>query len=262
MFPSSLLPHGPWGAIVLAGLLCLAGARVLASLLVQLLVALSRPTPMPWSAPIAKRLQSPLALTLAPGAMLVAWPWLRAEGTTGVRELHQDLRGILLVGAFWTVARTVSVVAEAASQSPWAESKPHLVPLSEFTARVLRVSVMFVGAVTLLGEFGFPVASLLAGVGVGGIAVALAAQKTMENLFGSVSLLADAPFRVGDRVTFDGATGTVLSIGLRSTRLRTDDARMVVMPNGKLADMRIENLSVLSARSAPPGAVAEAPQGK
>ena len=197
----------------------------------------------------------PVALTLGAGALLTAWPWAQgaasaaamgASGATGIQDLHHDLRGILLVGAFWTLARIVSVASHAAACSTLADSKPHLVPVSEFVARILRVGVLLVGTITLLGEFGFPVASLLAGVGVGGIAVALAAQKTVENLFGSISILADAPFRVGDRVSFDGVTGAVLSVGLRSTRLRTDDQRLIVMPNGKLADMRIENLSTFN----------------
>ena len=68
------------------------------------------------------------------------------------------------------------------------------------------------------------------------------AQKTVENLFGSVSILVDQPFRVGAIIRVDSIEGTVESIGLRSTRMRTVDRTLVVIPNGKLADMRIETL--------------------
>jgi MscS family membrane protein len=87
------------------------------------------------------------------------------------------------------------------------------------------------------------VGSLVAGLGIGGVALALAAQKTVENLFGSLSIGVDQPFRVGDFIAVDTITGTVESIGLRSTRIRTLDRTLVTLPNGKLADMRIESFT-------------------
>jgi MscS family membrane protein len=78
-------------------------------------------------------------------------------------------------------------------------------------------------------------------LGIGGIVVALAAQKTVENLFGSVTLAADRVFRVGDWVKFEGAEGSVERIGLRSTHVRTLDRTLVKVPNGRLADLRIES---------------------
>jgi MscS family membrane protein len=87
------------------------------------------------------------------------------------------------------------------------------------------------------------VASLLAGLGIGGIALALAAQKTVENLFGSVSIGVDQPFRVGDFVKIEDVVGTVETIGMRSTRVRTLDRTLVTFPNGKLADTRAETFA-------------------
>jgi MscS family membrane protein len=104
--------------------------------------------------------------------------------------------------------------------------------------------VLALGAVAVLNELGFKVASLLAGVGIGGIALALAAQKTVENVFGSVSIGVDQPFRVGDYVKIeDAVAGTVETIGFRSTRIRTLDRTLVTIPNGKLADMRSETFA-------------------
>jgi MscS family membrane protein len=93
----------------------------------------------------------------------------------------------------------------------------------------------------VLTELGFQVTSLLAGLGIGGIAVALAAQKTVENLIGSVTIGMDRPFRIGDTVQVDGVVGVVETVGLRSTRVRTLDRTLVTIPNGRLADMRIES---------------------
>ena len=100
-----------------------------------------------------------------------------------------------------------------------------------------------IGGVVVLSQLGYPVGSIITGLGIGGIAIALAAQKTVENLFGSVSILVDQPFRVGDAIKVDTIEGTVERIGLRSTRIRTADRSLVVLANGKLADMRTECLS-------------------
>jgi MscS family membrane protein len=98
--------------------------------------------------------------------------------------------------------------------------------------------------VAVLSALGYPVASLLAGLGLGGLALALAAQKTVENLFGAFSISVDQPFRAGDFVRIDDFVGTVEQIGLRSTRIRTLDRTLISIPNGKLADMRLESFAV------------------
>ena len=106
-----------------------------------------------------------------------------------------------------------------------------------------KIAAIAVAAIAVLSEFGYPVTSLVAGLGIGGIALALAAQKTVENLFGSLSIGIDQPFRVGDYINVDTISGTVESIGLRSTRIRTLDRTLVTLPNGKLADMRVESFA-------------------
>lgn len=90
---------------------------------------------------------------------------------------------------------------------------------------------------------GKEITSILAGLGIGGLAFALAAQDTIKNLFGSMVLLADRPFEVGDRITVDGHDGSVESVGMRSTRIRTLTGHLVTIPNGELANKSIENIS-------------------
>jgi MscS family membrane protein len=97
--------------------------------------------------------------------------------------------------------------------------------------------------VAVISELGYPVASLIAGLGIGGLALALASQKTFENLFGAFSLGVDQPFREGDFVKVEDFMGTVEAIGLRSTRIRTLDRTLITIPNGKLAEMRIESFA-------------------
>jgi MscS family membrane protein len=113
-------------------------------------------------------------------------------------------------------------------------------PLGRRSVKVLAVAMAVIATLKTLG---FDVTSLLAGLGIGGLAVALASQKTVEHLFGGVTLVADQPVRVGDLCKFGDKTGVVEDIGLRSTRIRTPDRTVVSVPNGEFSAMQIENFS-------------------
>lgn len=109
--------------------------------------------------------------------------------------------------------------------------------------RIVRIGVFLIAALVILASWGYNTNAILAGLGVGGLAVALAAQKTIENLFGAVALISDRPVLVGDFCQFGTLTGTVEDIGLRSTRVRTNDRTMVTIPNSSFSTMTIENFS-------------------
>lgn len=109
--------------------------------------------------------------------------------------------------------------------------------------RMIDGLVLFVGLLFTLNHFGINVTATLAGLGVGGIAVALAAQKTLENMIAGVSLIVDQAVRVGDVLNLGDIQGTVEEVGLRSTRIRTIDRTVVSLPNGQIATMRLETLS-------------------
>ena len=119
---------------------------------------------------------------------------------------------------------------------------------SESVVRLFRRTIdgllLFGGLLFVLYHFGIKLTAALAGLGVGGIAVALAAQKTLENVIGGVSLIADKALSVGDFVNVGDAQGTVEDVGLRSTRIRTLDRTLISLPNGQVAGMRLETISV------------------
>jgi MscS family membrane protein len=127
--------------------------------------------------------------------------------------------------------------------SSWTEGRRASRSLISLAGRVGKVLIAALAVVAFLSQLGYPVTSLVAGLGIGGLAIALAAQKTMENLFGTFSIGADQPFHQGDFIKVDDVSGTVESIGLRSTRIRTLDRTVVTIPNGKLADARIESFA-------------------
>jgi MscS family membrane protein len=109
---------------------------------------------------------------------------------------------------------------------------------------IARIIVIIFGAIYLVRAIsGKPLSALLAGLGIGGLAVALAAQDTLKNFFGSIMIMLDKPFTVGQRVTFGGYDGTVEEIGFRSTRVRTLTGHVVTIPNEKIATDSVENIA-------------------
>ena len=110
--------------------------------------------------------------------------------------------------------------------------------------RLIDGIILFAGLLFTLHHFGINLTATLAGLGVGGIAVALAAQKTLENVIAGVSLIADQAVRVGDVLNLGDIQGTVEEVGLRSTRIRTVGRTVVSLPNGQIANMRLETLSL------------------
>jgi MscS family membrane protein len=109
--------------------------------------------------------------------------------------------------------------------------------------RMIDLVILFAGLLFTLYHFGVNLTAAFAGLGVGGIAVALAAQKTLENVIGGVSLIVDQAVREGDFLKLGDISGTVEDVGLRSTRIRTNDRTLVSMPNGQIANMSLETIS-------------------
>ncbi len=109
--------------------------------------------------------------------------------------------------------------------------------------QVFKLCLYLIAFLAVLSAWGYNTTTILAGLGVGGIAIALAAQKTIENLFGGISIIGDRPVLVGDFGRFGKYVGTIMHIGLRSTRIRTLDRTVVSVPNGQFSAMELENFS-------------------
>lgn len=109
--------------------------------------------------------------------------------------------------------------------------------------RILKFVIFAAGVLAILGNLGFNMSTALAGLGIGGLAIGFGAQKTIENLFGGVSILGDEVLRVGDVCRIGDRTGVIEDIGLRSTRVRTDERTLLAVPNGTMATINLENFS-------------------
>jgi MscS family membrane protein len=150
---------------------------------------------------------------------------------------------LLVLGTTWLTLRAVDVAATFLRHRWQAAGEPGAVGLVPLGRRVAKVFLGSLAVIAVLQNLGVNVTGILAGLGVGGLAVALAAQKTVENLFGGVTLAADQPVRVGDFCRFGDRVGTIQEIGLRSTRVRTLDRTVVTVPNSEFSALALENFA-------------------
>lgn len=118
--------------------------------------------------------------------------------------------------------------------------------LTPLISKTFRVIVLLIGTLVFLQNIGINVTALIAGLGVGGIAIAFAAQNTVANVFGTITILLDMPFRIGNKIRVNGAEGVVEGIGFRSTQIRTATNTLVYIPNSVIANSQIDNLSEIN----------------
>jgi MscS family membrane protein len=157
--------------------------------------------------------------------------------------LERALGLMFALAVAWAGAVAVDLIAERwrSRLNPRMQAVSYSVlPLGR---QVLKLSFLLIAVLSMLSAWGYNTTAILAGLGVGGIAIALAAQKTIEDLFGGISVISDRPVLVGDTCHFGDRTGTVMHIGLRSTRIRTPDRTVVSVPNSQFATMTLENIS-------------------
>ena len=150
----------------------------------------------------------------------------------------------LFLSAAWLSMIGASIVGEIIARS-------ERLSRGSLDSQLIRLGARFVGivvAIVLLmeaaNELGFPAFSVLAGLGVGGLAVALAARDSLANLFGSVLIMFEKPFRVGHRIRLSGSEGVVEDVGFRSTRIRTPDNSLLSIPNNAVVNATVENLTL------------------
>jgi small-conductance mechanosensitive channel len=169
---------------------------------------------------------------------------------TATRQYSVPVVGTLIVliasYAAWQVIGIIAAVFDELAQRAKAEIDNILVT---FVAGLARLSVVAAGGLLIGSLWSLPTSGILAGLGIGGIAVAFASKETLANVFGAGILLGDRPFRKGDRIKAGDVNGWVESVGLRSTRIKTLDDSLMIVPNSKLADSMIDNLGMRRRRA-------------
>lgn len=148
-----------------------------------------------------------------------------------------------LLALAWLGVRIIDGIADIARYGMSRTKRLSSVAVIMLARRIAKAIILGIVAITILDIVGFDVSTGLAALGIGGIALALGAQRTIENLVGSITVVADRPVSVGDFCKFGEVMGTIEDIGIRSTQVRTLDRTIVTVPNGAFASMQIENYS-------------------
>ena len=164
-------------------------------------------------------------------------------GVKATEFISSLLSALFIVAVTWLLLRVTNVLSSVVEERLVGRGEVGAMGLVPPGRKFVKAIVVIFAFVAILSNFGFNVAALLAGLGVGGIAVALAAQRTIENLFGGIVLYTDQPVRVGDFCRFGDKLGTIEEIGIRSTRIRTLDHTVITVPNAKFSNMELDNIT-------------------
>ena len=143
----------------------------------------------------------------------------------------------------WLLLRVIDAIFTRAVNLSYKKNYTERVSILGLMRKVVKALLLIFAVIVIFGNLGFDLTTGIAALGVGGLALALGAQKTIENLVGSVVVVADSPVRIGDYCKFGTYEGTVIDIGIRSSRVRTLTRTIVTVPNGDFSSMQIENFT-------------------
>jgi MscS family membrane protein len=236
------VPLGHWIAVVI--LIAIAylvswGIIELIILLIKLFWAKARKEP---TKTVVRAFSLPFRLYIA------VWVFLALSQQVGISIIVRQKFSAITVAIgiiaililLWRLADLISVVAKNKMSR---HGHISAISIILFLRRTAKVALIVLGIIAILSAIGVDVTAGLAALGIGGLALALGAQKTIENFVGSVTLITDQPLRVGDFCKVGDISGTVEQIGMRSTKIRTGERTVVTIPNGDLSASRIENFA-------------------
>ena len=192
---------------------------------------------------IVDMVEEPVVLALT---IIGLWYGLhRLEFSDGWYDFMGKVYHILItINITWLVARLIDAVIQE-----------YVVPLTEKTEsdlddqiipivrKGLRSAIWILGVIVALNNAGYDVGALIAGLGIGGLALAMAAKDSVSNIFGGIMIFTDKPFQVGDRIKVGGFDGTITEVGIRTSRMRTLEGRLVTIPNSQFTGNMVENVT-------------------
>jgi MscS family membrane protein len=187
---------------------------------------------------IFKSLKNPLRFLFIIAGI---WAFFYILGIKG-GFLEHFIRGLLIFDIFWALYNIVCEFEDIFYRILGKYGKASR-ELASFLIKLTKAFVIVIAIVAMLQEFGIDVTGFIASLGLGGLAFALAAKDTAANLFGGVAILTDNIFKVGEWVKIGNAEGIVEEIGMRTTKIRAFDKRLIIVPNSKIATSNVENFS-------------------
>lgn len=224
--------------------------KVLAHVFTVVIFPFAKKTESRYDDIVIEALRKPLMLLVFIAGLFIAIQILQLPTEpTDLRHFAFALLKVLITFAVaWACYNLVALLDEWLSQ--WVDRTEstlddHLAP---FVRKSLRVFIIFLAVLMAIQNLGFSISGILASLGIGGLAVALAAKDTLANVFGSVMIIIDRPFHIGDLVKTKDLEGIVEEVGFRSTKIRTLDGSLISVPNSTITNMAIDNCSRMTAR--------------
>ncbi|WP_227679708.1 mechanosensitive ion channel family protein [Psychrobacter frigidicola] len=192
--------------------------------------------------PLPNKVILPLSIVIM--ALILSEIMVYAGVTVTLREPVNRFTEITSwVAMTWLLLRVIDAIFTRAVNLSYKKNYTERVSILGLMRKVVKALLLIFAIIVIFGNLGFDLTTGIAALGVGGLALALGAQKTIENLVGSVVVVADSPVRIGDYCQFGTQAGTVIDIGIRSSRVRTLTRTIVTVPNGDFSSMQIENFT-------------------
>lgn len=231
-----------WIGLLVGLILALIFGRITAFFARKGLLHAARLTTWAWDDKLVLATRGPLTTLLASlGFVIVLGLLALAPGPEKIA--FGVIKVVAILASGWFFTRVLDVAAEVALeffQERQDEVGMAMVPVAR---KIIKPIVFLLILIVALQNIGLNVAGLLAGLGIGGLALAMASKSTLENMLGGITIAFDRPFKVGDFVKVGDLLGSVEEVGLRSTRIRTLDRTVVTVPNGQMADSKVENFA-------------------
>ncbi|MCX8206009.1 MAG: mechanosensitive ion channel family protein [Candidatus Micrarchaeota archaeon] len=194
-------------------------------------------------------IEHPITMLVMIGGLYFGTVLYLTPATPAYDFINSIFKILVIINVAWFILRVIDtlVVHYFKPYVEKSESKldDQLLPILR---RGIKVVIVILTLVFLLSNFGYDVTALVAGLGVGGLAVALAAQDTISNFIGSLVIFTGKPFKIGDFVKFGSFAGTVQEVGMRTTRFETPSGTMLVVPNNKISNEIVENVTAAKSR--------------
>ena len=159
------------------------------------------------------------------------------------------LKVLIAVDLIWLFSRSAADIIDNFIAPLVESTQPELGPHFMYMAKkITNIIIWLLGILFIISNLGYDISTLIAGLGIGGVAIALAVKDLLSNMFGGVTVVTDRPFKVKDRIKVGGIDGFVEELGVRSTKIRSFDGTLYIVPNAKMTDSIIENVSKEKAR--------------
>ena len=185
-----------------------------------------------------KALKEPLKFLFIIGGIYFFFYFLEIKGEI----LNHLIKSLLIFDLFWVLFNIVNIFEDKVYHFIGKYGRASR-EMASFIIKLLKILIVSLAIIALLQEFGINVTGFLASLGLGGLAFALAAKDTAANIFGGIAILTDNIFKIGEWVKIGNVEGTVEDIGMRTTKIRAFDKRLIIVPNSVIANSSIENFS-------------------